>query len=126
MGIALMAVAGFIAKKRGYPVDAPVAPREIFRRFLAALPSLFLVVLVMGGIIGGAFTATEAGAIAVVYSFVLAVPVYREVTLRDIPKVLVDAAINYHPQSGWFDEGPSKGPPPCGRGLPNGPNNGLV
>ena len=93
VGIALMAVAGFIAKKRGYPVDAPVAAREIFRRFLAALPSLFLVVLVMGGIIGGTFTATEAGAIAVVYSFVLAVPVYREVTLREIPKVLVDAAV---------------------------------
>ena len=93
VGIALMAVAGFIAKKRGYPVDAPVAPGEIFRRFLAALPSLFLVVLVMGGIVGGYFTATEAGAIAVVYSFVLAVPVYREVTLRDVPKVLVDAAV---------------------------------
>ena len=57
------------------------------------LPSLFLVVLVMGGIVGGYFTATEAGAIAVVYSFVLGVPVYREVTLRDVPKILVDASV---------------------------------
>ena len=92
VGLLLMATAGTIARKRGYHVDVRVGPREIGRRFLAALPSLFLVVLVMGGIISGMFTATEAGAIAVLYSFLLAVSVYREVTLREIPEVLVGAA----------------------------------
>ena len=77
---------GFHRQKARLSRRRPGRPGEIFRRFLAALPSLFLVVLVMGGIVGGTFTATEAGAIAVVYSFVLAVPVYREVTLRDVPK----------------------------------------
>lgn len=92
VGVMLMAVAGTIAKRRGYPVDARVGALELFRRFLAALPSLFLIVVVMGGIIAGWFTATEAGAVAVLYSFVLAVLVYREVKPREIPQVLVDAS----------------------------------
>jgi tripartite ATP-independent transporter DctM subunit len=92
VGLLLLAVAGTIAKRRGYPVDARVGLGELGRRFLAALPSLFLVVVVMGGIIAGWFTATEAGAVAVLYSFVLAVVVYREVAPREIPRVLVDAS----------------------------------
>ncbi len=93
VGVALMGVAGFIARRRRYLVDAWVGFGEAMRRFLAALPSLFLVVLVMGGIVAGTFTATEAGAIAVLYSFVLAVAVYREVRLRDIPAILVKASV---------------------------------
>ena len=92
VGLSLMVVAGTIAKRRGYPVDARVGARELARRFFAALPSLFLVVIVMGGIIAGTFTATEAGAIAVLYSFILAVVVYREVKPREMPKVLVEAS----------------------------------
>ena len=61
VGALLMAVAGTIAKRRGYPVDDRVGLGEIGRRFLAALPSLFLVVVVMGGIIAGWFTARVAG-----------------------------------------------------------------
>lgn len=60
---------------------------------LVALPSLLLVVLVMGGIVTGTFTATEAGAIAVFYSFILAVAVYREVRLQDVPRILVKASV---------------------------------
>jgi TRAP-type C4-dicarboxylate transport system permease large subunit len=56
VGLALMAVAGFIARRRRYPVDARVGFGETMRRFLAAIPSLFLVVLVMGGIVAGTFT----------------------------------------------------------------------
>ncbi|HXV63385.1 MAG TPA: TRAP transporter large permease [Vicinamibacteria bacterium] len=92
VGLLLMIVAGTIAMRRGYPVEAPVGLAELGRRFLAALPSMFLVVLVMGGIIAGWFTATEAGAVAVLYAFILAVVVYREVPLRAIPGVLVEAS----------------------------------
>ncbi|MFA0350883.1 TRAP transporter large permease subunit, partial [Vibrio sp. 10N.222.55.C6] len=48
---------------------------------------------IMGGIIGGIFTATEASAIAVVYTFVLAVLVYREVKWGDIPKIILESAV---------------------------------
>ena len=92
VGLFLMAVAGAIARRRAYPVDEHVALAEFGRRLLAAVPSLFMIVVVIGGIIAGYFTATEGGAIAVLYSFVLAVLVYREVTLRDMPWILVDAA----------------------------------
>jgi tripartite ATP-independent transporter DctM subunit len=92
VGLALMAVAGWISWRRNYALDEPVGARETVRRSLAALPSLFMVVLVIGGIVAGYFTATEAGAIAVAYSFILAVVVYREVKLREVPEILVDAS----------------------------------
>jgi tripartite ATP-independent transporter DctM subunit len=93
VGASLMLVAGGIAARRGYPVDARVSVAEALQRFLAAIPSLFLVVLVIGGIIAGIFTATEAGAIAVLYSFVLSVFVYREVEWGEIPNLFVEAAL---------------------------------
>ena len=58
-----------------------------------ALPSLFLIVIIMGGIISGLFTATEASAIAIVYTLFLAVIVYRQVKIRDLPKIILDSAV---------------------------------
>jgi tripartite ATP-independent transporter DctM subunit len=92
VGVFLLAVAAFLARREGYPVAGPVPLREAVLRFLDALPSLFLIVLVIGGIVAGFFTATEASAIAVLYTFVLSVIVYREVPWREIPKVLLDSA----------------------------------
>nr|WP_286196581.1 TRAP transporter large permease [Thalassotalea sp. G20_0] len=93
MGLGIMVVAGIIAKRRGYPVEA----RPTFRQFLKvtweAVPSLFLVFLIMGGIIGGIFTATEASGIAVVYTLVLAIFFYKEVSLRDLPNIILNSAI---------------------------------
>ena len=60
---------------------------------MAALPSLALIVLVIGGIIQGAFTATEAGAAAVIYSLVLSVWVYKELSFAQLPDILVDATV---------------------------------
>ena len=65
LGLMLMTVAGVLALKRGYPRDARTPIAEVGRRFVAALPSLFLLVVVMGGIVGGVFTATEAAAVTV-------------------------------------------------------------
>lgn len=92
LGLALMIVAGVIARKRRYPVGAWVSAGEAMQIFFAALPSLLLIVLVMGGIILGWFTPTEASAIAVVYTFVLSVIVYREIKWGEIPRLLTDAA----------------------------------
>ena len=54
---------------------------------------MFLVLLIMGGIIGGIFTATEASGIAVVYTLVLAVFFYKEVSWKDLPKIILDSAV---------------------------------
>ena len=60
---------------------------------LAALPSLFLIVVVIGGILGGIFTATEAGAIAVLYALILSVFVYREVKLSELKDILLKSSL---------------------------------
>ena len=93
MGLGLMVVAGVIAKRRGYPV----APRPPLNEVLisardAALP-LGLIVIVMGGIISGVFTATEASAAAVLYTLVLALVWYREITVKDLPAILIESAV---------------------------------
>jgi len=92
VGLALMAVAGLVSWKNGYPMVAGVPLKTAVLRFLAALPSLFLIVVVIGGIVAGWFTATEASAIAVLYTFVLSVLVYREVKWRELGQVLLDSS----------------------------------
>lgn len=69
------------------------APRvSVLRAFLSAVPSLLLVIVVLGGILGGLFSATEASAIAVAYCFALVVFFYREVRLAAVPDILLRAA----------------------------------
>ncbi|HCE2169407.1 membrane protein [Vibrio parahaemolyticus] len=89
MGLSIMVVAGIIAKRRGYPIAARPTLAMVWDTFLKAAPSLALIVVIIGGI----FTATEASAIAVVYTFVLAVLVYREVKWRDLPKIILESAV---------------------------------
>ncbi|MFK7885390.1 MAG: TRAP transporter large permease [Gammaproteobacteria bacterium] len=92
MGLALMIVAAGYARKHNMPRGQRVSVGEAGRRTLAALPSLLLVVIVIGGILGGVFTATEAGSIAVVYSLILAVFVYREVKPAQLAQILIKSA----------------------------------
>ncbi len=92
LGVSLMTVAGFIAYRKGYGRDERVALKEVFRRFGDAILSLTLIIIVIGGIVAGIFTATEAAAIAVVYALILAMLVYREVKPSQLPKILLDSA----------------------------------
>lgn len=89
LGVALMIVCAGYAKVKGYPVAARLPLRLVFTKVAAALPSLLMIVVVIGGILSGYFTATEAGAIAVVYSFILAVVVYREVKISELSNILL-------------------------------------
>jgi len=91
VALCLMAVCWVYAKRRGMPAGGTVSAGELLRRSLDAAPSLFLIVLVIGGIIGGLFTATEAGAIAVLYALALSVVIYREVSVADLPAILLKA-----------------------------------
>lgn len=91
VGLALMVVAGVLAVQKGYPRQARVHPRQALRAFWEAVPSLLMLLVVIGGIVAGIFTATEASAVAVLYALVLALA-YREVRLGDLPDVLLEAA----------------------------------
>jgi tripartite ATP-independent transporter DctM subunit len=92
LGLGLMVVGGLIAKRNNYPVGEKIPLTAAGRIFWDALPSLALIFIIMGGIIGGFFTPTEASAVAVLYTFLLSVVFYREIKWGDLPKVLTDSA----------------------------------
>ncbi len=89
-GLFLMIVAAVWAKRKGYPVGERSQLKVILRTFLEALPSLLLLIIVIGGIVVGIFTATEASAVAVLYCLVLGFW-YREFKLSDMPEILLQA-----------------------------------
>ena len=91
VGLTLMVVAGIIAVRRNYRGVREPLGLSVLWRFFDALPSLTLLIVVMGGIVAGFFTATEAAAIAVLYALILAL-IYREVSWRDLPTILVEAS----------------------------------
>jgi tripartite ATP-independent transporter DctM subunit len=93
VGIALMVVAAVISMRNNYGKGGKTAIADSVKRFLSAIPALLLIVIVMGGILGGIFTATEASAIAVVYSFVLSVFFYKEVRISELPEILLKSAV---------------------------------
>ena len=88
----LAALTCVIAWRKGYPRMAPSTWGERFHAFRESFWGLALIGLVLGGIYGGVFTPTEAAAVAAVYAFVIAVFVYRDMGLRDVPRVLLNAA----------------------------------
>jgi len=92
VGLALMAVCAVYAKRQGFPAGVRVPLRVLARCTAAALPSLFLIVLVIGGIIAGIFTATEAGAIAVLYAWILSTFIYKQISLADLKALLLKSA----------------------------------
>jgi len=93
VGLGLLAVSGVVSIRNNYGKGERFAFREGVVRFLAAIPALLLIFIVIGGILLGWFTPTEASAIAVLYSFFLAVIVYREVKVRDLPKLLLQCGV---------------------------------
>lgn len=89
LGLGLMAIAAAIAAAKRYPFGEKISIVQGLQRLLDAIPSLLLIVIVIGGILAGFFTATEASGIAVLYSFVLSVVIYREVKVRELPQILL-------------------------------------
>ena len=92
MALYLFIATYMISKRRGYPKLPTTSWREAWDITLKALPALLMPVIVLGGIVGGVFTPTEAGAIAAGYAFVLAVFVYREVKWHEIIPMFAKAA----------------------------------
>ena len=91
-GLSCMVVAYFYAKKRRYRTSERVSLKEALKVALQALPSLMLIIIVIGGIITGIFTATEGSAIAVAYSLILSLFIYKTITLKELWKILAESA----------------------------------
>lgn len=92
VGLALMVTAGIFAFRNKYPTSERPSLRHLVVSFFDALPSLLLLVVVIGGIIAGIFTATEAAAVAVLYAFVLSF-IYREIKVSELPRILLDTSV---------------------------------
>ncbi|MFZ1788802.1 MAG: TRAP transporter large permease [Saprospiraceae bacterium] len=89
-GIMLMIVAAIYSKKRKFPAGEPTSFARILSSFVSAFPSLLLLVVVIGGIVAGIFTATEASAVAVLYCLVLTY-FYKELSFKDIPSIFISS-----------------------------------
>jgi len=92
IALSMMGTVYVYAKIYHYPVYDRSTIREAAVAMLQAIPPLLTPLIIVGGIVGGFFTPTEASAIAVIYSFVLGAVVYKKVGLKEIPKVLYDSA----------------------------------
>ena len=88
----LCLVTWYLAKKRNYPYMPRASWLDSWHAFRESLWGLMLVVIIIGGIYSGLFTATEAAAMAAVYSFFISVYVYKAIKLVDVPQVLLRAA----------------------------------
>jgi tripartite ATP-independent transporter DctM subunit len=91
-GLAIMATSYVLARRGGFAESRPFEWRAVSTSFRKALLALALPLLILGGIFAGAFTATEAAAVAVFLALSLGVGVYRELRLRDIHRILVESA----------------------------------
>ncbi|MEN3202829.1 MAG: TRAP transporter large permease [Atribacterota bacterium] len=92
LGFALMAITYYLSVKRKYPKEEKLPLRLIIRAFLDASFALGMVVLILFGILGGVFTPTEASVVAVVYALLVGLFVYRELKLRDVPRIIIESA----------------------------------
>jgi C4-dicarboxylate transporter DctM subunit len=88
----LCAVTWYIARKNDYPRLERARWSETWRAFRQSVWGLMLVVIIIGGIYSGIFTATEAAAMSAVYAFIISVYVYGEMRLKDVPRVLLRSA----------------------------------
>jgi tripartite ATP-independent transporter DctM subunit len=91
IGFGLMIWAYFHAKRHIKPISMPVLPfKEKMYRVADGMAGLFTMIIILGGIMSGFFTATEAGAVSAFYALILCVGVYREVKIRDLPGILFE------------------------------------
>ena len=89
-GLAIMALVYYYGRKLNIPLEVRMTLKEKLRAFADGILAVVMAAIILGGILGGVFTATEASAVAVVYGFIISVFVYKELKLRDVPKVLLE------------------------------------
>jgi len=91
VGLMLMILSYWISKKNNFGLKRKFSLQELWQSFVDALPALVLPIIILGGIFGGIFTATEAAAVAVVYGLFICLFVYHEPKIKEIPKVFMRA-----------------------------------
>jgi C4-dicarboxylate transporter DctM subunit len=93
IGLSLMLVVWLYARKRGYRSSDKASLQRIMTCLKEASWGLFTPIIILGGILSGAFTATEAGVVACVYSFIVGVFIYRELKFKQLRAIIINAAV---------------------------------
>lgn len=93
IGSSLIIVSVGISKKNNYGKDVRFSIKNVWKSFKEAFWALGATAIILGGILGGVFTATEAAAVAVIYGFFVGKFVYKELDLRRIPKIMMESAV---------------------------------
>lgn len=94
IGIGLMAVSYIQARRAGYEREKFLGFKNIWETFFGAFWALMMPLIILGGILGGIFTPTEAGVVAVIYGIIVGFAVYRELKIRDLPRIFAKAAVS--------------------------------
>lgn len=94
LGILFMIICYFLAVKRNYPCGERKSWKERIKVIGQAIPALMTVVIILGGVLSGIFTATESAAIACVWAFVVSVFFYKELKIREMPRILLTCTKN--------------------------------
>ena len=90
IGFSLLFLTYFISKKRNYPKGDKFSVLRVFKALKESIWAVLLPVIIIGGIISGYFTPTEAAVVSVVYALIVSLLIYKEMTIKDLPKVLID------------------------------------
>ncbi len=93
IGFMLMAITYIGAVRLGFKKEKPASFKERLLKFKEAFWALMLIVIVIGGIYGGLFTPTEAGAASAVYAFIVSVFIYKDLKLKDCYQIILDSAL---------------------------------
>ena len=93
LGFGLMVAAWIVSKRENYPAEEPFRLAVMVRAFFRATPALIMPVIILGGILGGIFTPTEASAVAVVYGIAVSMLYYRSLTFKTLYATFVEAAV---------------------------------
>ncbi len=92
VGVSLMIVSSLYARKRGYPKCEKVSVKEATAILFRGIPAMMTVAIVIGGIVFGIFTPTEAAGIGALYSLLLGIFFYKEIQWKDIPKIIFEVS----------------------------------
>ncbi len=93
-GLSMMGLIYFYSKKKKYPKGKMLSPKDLFLSFIKGLPALAMPFIILGGILGGIVTPTEASVIACTYALIVGVFIFRDINIRQLPRILIRSAIS--------------------------------
>lgn len=93
IGLSLIMVSTFLSRRHGYRAASPFSRQQLAESLKRSLLALGAPVIILGGILGGIFTATESAAAAVLYSLIIGMLVYREIEARDIVNIFIEGSV---------------------------------